>query len=410
MKLPAFHPSALGGFLHGFLDKAGSKCKPVQKRNQHPERSTTLGSAASASSSGVGQKAVGFYEFVSYTGSGCESTSPSIEGISRDVDRDSQDMTSQSKSLNDASSASQPVSDMSVKLHLKGTRAAKSAKKFPSGNFNLPSFSRMSNIAEGSYGIVYLARRREHGDLVALKHPKVPSQESSQALKTEYELVRTLDHENVMKALDLIWVDELPIMVMVYVRGKSLEDHAVTPRRCTGELVGVQLASDLCNAVDHIASRGVVHRDIMPRNVIVGMSKGEPCAVLVDFGAARQPGYSVMLSKAGAADYSSPEMKAGLAYGPPIDVWGLGASIAAGMCGCGFNELFDLDAITVEDEKAVTLTGYGWKRNLRTYISSPAAEFVEAACTVSPKKRPVIRSLLDHPFLRDGDCQQSLKV
>jgi serine/threonine protein kinase len=107
------------------------------------------------------------------------------------------------------------------------------------------------------------------------------------------------------------------------------------------------------------------------------------------------------VSKAGAANYASPEMTCGLEYGPRVDVWGIGASIAATMCGMSFDLLFDHKSIAVVDRSAVTFSGSGWIVNLRGYLAPVAADFVESACAVSPNQRPMIGQLLDHPFFYD---------
>jgi serine/threonine protein kinase len=238
--------------------------------------------------------------------------------------------------------------------------------------------------------------------MVALKVAKVKCREKAEALEKEYALLKTLNHVNVVKAEEFLQLDKRAILVMKYLPGKSLDDASVRAGQGLNEKVGMAVASDLCDAVDYIAKQGIVHRDIMPRNVVLQMQRGRSgiVAVLVDFGSACQPQHSVMVSKAGTADYSSPEMNAGLVYGHPVDVWGVGATIAAAMYGAGFDILFDLSKIAVVDQQALQFNGSGWLVDLQSSFSSPAAAFVEAACTVSPGQRPTIGELRGHPFLR----------
>jgi hypothetical protein len=63
--------------------------------------------------------------------------------------------------------------------------------------------------------------------------------------------------------------------------------------------------------------------------------------------------------------------------------------------------LFDHKSIAVVDPAAMTFSGSGWKVKLQAHLSPRAAEFVESACAVSPKQRPMIGQLMDHPFLNE---------
>lgn len=91
---------------------------------------------------------------------------------------------------------------------------------------------------------------------------------------------------------------------------------------------------DVFNALDHIHSQGIIHRDIKPAAILLASPHGP--AYLSDFGTAWHPALSAATEPAdrkildiGTGPYRAPEALFGnKSYGPPIDMWGAGAMLA----------------------------------------------------------------------------------
>jgi serine/threonine protein kinase len=138
------------------------------------------------------------------------------------------------------------------------------------------------------------------------------------------QMLIDLQHPNLVRIFDLDFHDDRPFLVMEYVRGCNLEQHAgaeaVTPRRAA-ELVA-KLAEVMAVAHQH----GITHCDIKPKNVLID-KLGEPR--LIDFGMARlrhawadRPPSSC----GGTVAYMAPE-QARLEFdriGPRSDIFALG--------------------------------------------------------------------------------------
>ena len=100
-----------------------------------------------------------------------------------------------------------------------------------------------------------------------------------------------------------------------------------TPASSRDREIG-EIGADLCEALDHAHSRGVVHRDIKPQNVQVteGECEGESRAKLMDFGVAHLADGASLTAPGdvvGTLAYMAPEQAEGRAAGPEADVYSL---------------------------------------------------------------------------------------
>jgi eukaryotic-like serine/threonine-protein kinase len=187
-------------------------------------------------------------------------------------------------------------------------------------------------LGEGGFGTVYVATRPVDAVQVALKifHPRALDHVGGDArFRREAELARRLDHPNVVKVLDA-GVDEhsgARFIAFELLRGRSLHDElsrwgAMQPRRA------MEIAIEICRALEEAHAIGIVHRDLKPANVFV-LDASDRIKVL-DFGIAKStnPGTMVGLTEAGQAlgtpAYMATEQLTGAAVGPVTDLFALG--------------------------------------------------------------------------------------
>ena len=183
-------------------------------------------------------------------------------------------------------------------------------------------------LARGGMAQVYLARDRSLDRPVAVKElvPEFAADPSFvERFRREAQAAANLSHPNVVGVYDWGTQDGTYFIVMEYVDGPSLSrvlraDGPFHPRRAA------EIAAEVAAGLGFAHSRGVVHRDVKPGNVLLTRS-GQ--AKVTDFGIARalsspdedltQAG-SVM----GTATYFSPEQAQGLAVDPRSDLYSLG--------------------------------------------------------------------------------------
>lgn len=213
----------------------------------------------------------------------------------------------------------------------------------------------ISLLAAGGMGRVMLARQKSLDRDVAVKtlQPEESSTEEVERLVCEARLLGSLEHPNIVPVHCLgIDRDGLPLLVMKRVEGVSWRElidqseHPAWSRVLSGTQdqleAHLSILNSVCSALDFAHSRGVIHRDIKPDNVMVG-AYGE--VYLVDWGlairirdtarapqpsdspaAAHQRGRHGIL---GTPGFMAPEMamRAGPEHSERTDVYLVGASL-----------------------------------------------------------------------------------
>src|SRR5262249_30933226 len=152
--------------------------------------------------------------------------------------------------------------------------------------------------------------------LVALKLIK-PGMDSRQVLarfEAERQALALMDHPNIAKVLDAGATDSgRPFFVMELVKGVPItrycDERRLTPRQRLG------LFTHVCQAVQHAHTKGVIHRDVKPSNVLVASYDGVPVPKVIDFGIAKAAGQPLTErtlvtgfgTVVGTLEYMSPE-------------------------------------------------------------------------------------------------------
>ena len=147
----------------------------------------------------------------------------------------------------------------------------------------------LEKIGEGGFGVVFKAEQREPvRRQVAIKVIKLgmDTKEVVARFEAERQALAMMDHPNIARVLDAgATATGRPYFVMELVRGSPVTDYA--DRHMLDTRQRVQLATQICRAVQHAHGRGVIHRDIKPSNVLVTVSDDRPIPKVIDFGIAK---------------------------------------------------------------------------------------------------------------------------
>lgn len=144
---------------------------------------------------------------------------------------------------------------------------------------------------------------------------------SLQAITEEGEMLARMDHPNVMRGYSFA-LEPAPRIVMDYVGGQDLKSAFFSGNYSAFPIAeAISVARQLAGALDHVHSKGVLHLDVKPSNVLYS----DRSAILIDFSVARKFDPSNLpKNNAGTVDWMSPEQTKNGVVGPYTDVFGLG--------------------------------------------------------------------------------------
>jgi serine/threonine protein kinase len=189
-------------------------------------------------------------------------------------------------------------------------------------DFSETRYSVIRELGRGGMGVVYLAEDEELDRQVAVKvlHLDDRSVELASRMKTEAKTLAHLEHPNIVPVYDAgVLPDGRLFYVMKWVQGLRLDEYARQQHSLPDRL---RLLEKIGEAVSFAHSRGVVHRDLKPDNIMVG-AFGE--VLIMDWGLARildrcEPSGRVM----GTPDWMSPEQSRGDPVDQRTDIWSVG--------------------------------------------------------------------------------------
>ena len=178
--------------------------------------------------------------------------------------------------------------------------------------------------------MIYRARQRHSRRIVAVKRVlsyRADSHGALQRFRREAQAVASLDHPNILPIYEVSESEDgLPFFSMKFAEKGSLQENAASlrdePRKC------VQLMAKVAHAVEYAHSRGVLHRDLKPGNILLN-DRGEP--LVSDFGLAKlldgNNDLTRSLTTFGTAGFIAPEQAGDAAADltPVADVYSLGA-------------------------------------------------------------------------------------
>ena len=174
-------------------------------------------------------------------------------------------------------------------------------------------------------GYVFLGLE-DTGTEVIVKAPRIAgdSQDAMRLakLKVEAELLRGLDHPNIVRYLDHRNLDGGSFLVVEYVRGRSFKEAFLS--RPADEEEGLRLLDQLLKALKYLHTRNIIHRDINPKNLLL---TPDGRLIMIDFGAAKRGATQLASSGTliGTTGWSAPEQFTTGIVTPSCDLYSVGA-------------------------------------------------------------------------------------
>ena len=180
-------------------------------------------------------------------------------------------------------------------------------------------------IGTGGMAVVYKARCHRLNRLVAIKILKDELSEDAEFRRrfhAESQAVAMLSHPNIVNVYDVSHSDNLDYIVMELIDGITLKQY-MEQKGILNWREALHFATQIAKALEHAHSRGIIHRDIKPHNIMI-LKDGS--VKVADFGIARVSSAQSTLTREalGSVHYISPEQAKGGRIDFRSDLYSLG--------------------------------------------------------------------------------------
>jgi len=196
----------------------------------------------------------------------------------------------------------------------------------------IPGYKVLGKLGAGAMAAVFKAKQLSLDRVVAIKvlpRKLATNKQFIERFYAEGRAAAQLNHPNIVQAFDVGQAGEFHYFVMEYVEGKTVHDLITENKRFT-EQEALDIVIMVADALRHAHEKGLIHRDVKPKNILL-MPSG--IAKLADLGLARAvDDKEAALAEKGRAYgtpyYISPEQIRGeINIGPQADIYSLGATL-----------------------------------------------------------------------------------
>ncbi|NGP76106.1 protein kinase [Balneolaceae bacterium YR4-1] len=183
----------------------------------------------------------------------------------------------------------------------------------------------IEKLGEGGMGLVYLAKDTKLNRYVALKFlPRHISNDEIERkrFRQEAQSAAFLNHPNIAQVYAIEEVDDQLFIVLEYIEGKELKELVEEETLTVDEKW--ELALEIAQGINAAHKKGIVHRDIKSRNIMINESG---TAKIMDFGLARMEGADRITKTGttiGTTAYMAPEQLTGEEIDMRSDIWSYG--------------------------------------------------------------------------------------
>ncbi|XP_066206307.1 sperm motility kinase 3A-like [Saccopteryx leptura] len=251
------------------------------------------------------------------------------------------------------------------------------------------NYTFIRTLGTGGFATVKLAWHVPMGILVAVKILSIKS--FNPKVFREVELLKSLNHPNVIKLVEVIVTDSTLFIVMEYVSGGDLSNYLPSNRLST-ESEARHIFRQLILAVQYCHRVGIVHRDLKLENILVDAHRN---IKVTDFGLGRKVEKDELKTYCGTKWFMAPEMLQCRTYeGRKVDIWGLGVILFQMVTG----ELPFKDRDLTKVKKKI-MAG---KFTIPGFLSVECQALLKKLMALNPSERSAAEEILKDPWVNNG--------
>ncbi len=259
-------------------------------------------------------------------------------------------------------------------------------------------------LGEGTFGTVIKAKHKLTNELVAIKIiPKISFLKNDD-LKKEVEILKELDHPNIIKIFEFYDNDSDFYIVQELCNGGDLfskiKDEGGQPEITTGIII-----FQILSAVYYLHQRNIMHRDLKLENILIENTKysNNIYVKVIDFGTAKFCTKDKEKEITGTPFYIAPEVLNGN-YSEKCDSWSIGVILYAVLSGklpFGGSNKFEVFS-------NIKNGYYDLKIYPFTIVSAEIKDLIKKLLIINPESRLSVKDALEHPFFKKFKIKEKL--
>jgi len=253
---------------------------------------------------------------------------------------------------------------------------------------------------EGGQGKVLLSKEISSQKNVAIKVIEKKQNKKSLwiEIKTEIDIMRTVNHPNIINFIDDFHNSEYSFIVMEYIKYGSLQTLLANKKTLIKEKTIISAAFQIAKGIKYLHSLGIVHRDIKPSNILIDSYQNEEKfkVKITDFGLSKILGKFEETKEAGGTLYFiPPEALLDKITTRKVDIWSFGVTI--------YFALFSKYPFKLKKLKNAYTLDYdslSYLENLNTK-SEELRDLLTKCFTYKPEDRIEIDEIIAHPLFKN---------
>ncbi|CAD8054919.1 unnamed protein product [Paramecium primaurelia] len=196
-------------------------------------------------------------------------------------------------------------------------------RKQKEGEKFLQHYEIIKKLGQGGFGEVYQVRHLKTNLIRAVKIISRQSVENETLLLQETEILKNLDHPNIVKILEVFNDNQHFYLITESLDGGELIDRVRKIKNYSEEIAKIYM-KQILSAMIYCHERKIVHRDLKPENILFDTLDINSNLKVIDFGASEKMISRKLTTKIGTPYFIAPEILRSNGYNEKVDVWSCG--------------------------------------------------------------------------------------
>jgi calcium/calmodulin-dependent protein kinase I len=257
-------------------------------------------------------------------------------------------------------------------------------------------FDFAEELGRGGFSVVVKATKKDTKEVYAVKIiEKNQSEEELQLLQREIDILKKLNHQNIISLKEVYDEKETIYLVMELVQGGELFDQIVS-RGTYSESDAANIVRQILDAVAYMHDNGIAHRDLKPENLLCSGDEHNTIKV-TDFGLSKDFSTASLRTSCGTPDYVAPEVLKGQPYDNSVDIWSIG--VITYILLCGFPPFYGNTDQQIFEK--ILRVEYDFPSPDWDHISGEAKQFIKCILVPEPSKRPSAMAALELDWIKN---------